>query len=89
MVIAIKASQDSPQVVLERSELVDQRKKRFQVVTVNKGGNGQLYIQDQPLIISFEKLFLRPSSIPKEVDLSLDKESLKEIAEDIGETQDF
>jgi hypothetical protein len=89
IVITIKICQSSPNIELETWELVDDRLKRQQVVTISKGGNNCVYLRGQTLIISFEKLFLRPSSIPKETDICLDDAILKRLAGNIWEEQGF
>lgn len=89
MVITIKIGRSSPNLVLESWELVDDRVKRQQVVMINKSANNHVYIGGQPLAISFDKLFLRPPSKPKETNISLDEAILKEIAEDVWEEQGF
>ncbi|KAJ5239670.1 hypothetical protein N7468_004289 [Penicillium chermesinum] len=89
MVIIIKVRRDAPSIVLERWEPVGGKKKRLQVVTVSKRDNNRIDIQGQPLIIPFEKIFLRQPTIPKERDLSLDEEALAAIADDVWDTQDF
>ena len=89
MVITIKISQNSPNIVLESWELVDDRVKRQQVTTIRKGGNNQVYLQGQPFMISFNKLFLRPPSLPKEMDINFDDAILKKFAMNVWEEQGF
>ncbi|CDM37348.1 unnamed protein product [Penicillium roqueforti FM164] len=89
MVITIKISRSSPNIVLELWELVNDMVKRQQIVTISKGENNRVYLSGQPLIISFEKLFLRPPSIPKETDISLSGAMLRMIAEEVWEEQEF
>lgn len=64
MAITIQVGRSSPNIVLESWELVNDRAKRQQVGTINKGESNHVYLRGQPLIISFDKLFLRPPSIP-------------------------
>lgn len=89
MVITIKIYQSTPEIVLESWEHVNDRAKRNQVVTINKGENGHLYLRGQPFIIGFQKLFLRPPSIPRETDIRFDDHILKELATEIWEEQGF
>jgi hypothetical protein len=89
IVITIKISRSSPNIVLELWELVNDRVKRQQVVTISKGENNHFYLEGQPLIISFNKLFLRPPSILKETNISLDDAILKKIARKVWEEQGF
>ncbi|KAJ6112076.1 hypothetical protein N7523_008137 [Penicillium sp. IBT 18751x] len=89
VVITIKIGRSSPRIVLEAWELVNDRPKRQQVVTISKGENNNVYIRGQPLVIRFDQLFLRPPSIPKEVNIKIGQAELKEIAEDVWEEQGF
>jgi hypothetical protein len=50
------------------------------VVIIGKGENNHLYLRGQPLIIGFDKLFLRPPSIPRETDIIFDDDILKQMA---------
>lgn len=89
VVITIKISGSMPQIVLESWERVNDRPKRTQVVTISKGENNHLYLQGQPLIIGFDKLFLRQPSSPRETDISLDDSVLEELATEVWEEQEF
>ncbi|KAJ5836541.1 hypothetical protein N7447_002567 [Penicillium robsamsonii] len=89
MVITIKIGRSSPNIVLELWELVHDRAKRQQVVTIIKGENNQAYLGGQPLNISFDKLFLRPPTIPKETNISINDAILKKIAGEVWEEQGF
>ena len=79
MVITIKVEQSLPKLVFESRELINDRLERQQVVTIRKGDNNHIYIENQPFIIGFDKLFLRPASTARETDIHLDKDMLKEI----------
>lgn len=87
MVITIKISRSSPNIVLESWEFVSNRVERQQAVTISKGENNHVYLNGDPLIISFDKLFLRPPSIPRETNISIDDAILKKIARNIWEEQ--
>ncbi|CAI7605844.1 unnamed protein product [Penicillium palitans] len=87
MVITIKIDRSLPNVVLESWELVDDRVKCQQVITINKGQNNSVYVDGQPLVIRFDKLFLRPPTIPRETNISIDNTILNEIASEIWEEQ--
>ncbi|KAJ5873541.1 uncharacterized protein N7473_013414 [Penicillium subrubescens] len=89
MVITIKIGRSTPEIVLEMWELVDDRVKHTQVVTISKGENNRIYIPGPPLIIHFNKLFLRQSSIPKEADIIFDESVLEIIATNVWEEQGF
>lgn len=89
MVITIKIGRSLPNIVLESWELVDDRVKCQQVITVNKGRNNSAYVDGQPLVIRFDKLFLRPPTNRRETDISIDNTILNKIASDIWEEQEF
>jgi hypothetical protein len=89
VVITIKISRSMPQIVLESWELVNDRARRTQVVTLSKGENHHFYIRGEPLIIGFDKLFLRQPSSPKETDISLGDSILEELATEVWEEQGF
>ncbi|KAJ5594259.1 uncharacterized protein N7459_000467 [Penicillium hispanicum] len=89
MVITIKINQSSPHIVLESWGLVNDRVHRQQTITIRKGENNHIYLQGQPFNISFNKLFLRPPNIPREKDVSLDDDTLKTIASNVWEEQEF
>lgn len=89
MVITIKIGRSLPNIVLESWELVDDRVKCQQVITVNKGRNNSAYVDGQPLVIRFDKLFLRPPNNRRETDISIDNTILNKIARDIWEEQEF
>ncbi|KAJ5602354.1 hypothetical protein N7537_005310 [Penicillium hordei] len=87
MVITIKIGRSAPTIVLESWEQVDNRVKRQQVVTINKGENNFVYVDGQPLVIRFDQLFLRPPTIPRETDISIENTILIKISRDIWEEQ--
>lgn len=89
MVITIKIGRSSPSISLESWELVDGRAKRQQSVTVSKGGSDTIHVRGDPLVINFDKLFLRSPSCPREVDICFDRSILEEFATDVWEEQEF
>ncbi|KAJ5102097.1 hypothetical protein NUU61_004319 [Penicillium alfredii] len=92
-VITLKIDRSTPSIVFEKWEIDEDcgRKKRNQVLTVKKGENKHIHVQppNEPLTIEFEKLFLRPPTIPGETDIQFDNEKLREIAEEIWYEQGF
>lgn len=89
MVITIKIGRSSPNIALDSWELVNDKVKRQQVITIKKSENNSVYVDGQPLVISFDKLFLRPPTIPRETDITIDNTILNKIATDIWEDQGF
>ncbi|KAJ5507098.1 hypothetical protein N7527_009241 [Penicillium freii] len=83
MVITIKIGRGLPKIVLESWELVDDRAKRQQVIAIKKGRNNSVYVNGQPLVIRFDKLFLRSPTIRRETDISFHSTMLNKIARDI------
>ncbi|KAJ9481155.1 hypothetical protein VN97_g12346 [Penicillium thymicola] len=83
IIITIKIGRSLPNIVLESWELVDDRVKRQRVVTINKGQNDSVVVDGQPLVIRFDKLFLRPPTTARETDISIDNTILNKIARDI------
>ena len=59
MVITIKIGRSSPHIVLEAWERVNDRIQRQQVVTISKGENNHVYLQNQPFTISSFHLFTK------------------------------
>lgn len=82
-VITITIGRSMPRIALESWELYDGRLKRQQVVSIAKGENQHVYLEDQPLVIGFEKLFLRLPEGPRETDIGLVEEALRSIAQEV------
>lgn len=80
-----------PEIVLEKWDLRQGRRYRAQQVTMSKGmgANKHITVSGAPLVIEFDKLLLRPPTIPRETNIQLDTESLKMLAILIWEQQDF
>lgn len=89
MVITIKIGRSLPNIVLESWELVDDRVKCQQGITINKGRNNSVYVDGQPLVIRFDKLFLRSPAIRRETDISFHSTMLNKIARDSWEEQEL
>ncbi|KAJ5171783.1 hypothetical protein N7492_004376 [Penicillium capsulatum] len=84
IVITTRIGRISPEIVLEKWELMDDRAERQQVVAVSKGQHNRVY-KGEPLIIDFDKLFLRLMDDPREKDIPLCKAILEEFASEIWE----
>ncbi|CAI7571535.1 unnamed protein product [Penicillium viridicatum] len=83
MVITIKIGRSLPNIVLESWELVDDR------VKCQQGRNNSVYVDGQPLVIRFDKLFLRSPAIRRETDISFHSTMLNKIARDSWEEQEL
>lgn len=53
------------------------------------GTNKRIRVDGGPLVIEFEKLFLRPSEYPKETDITIDTTMLEKLANAIWKEQEF
>ncbi|KAJ6189199.1 hypothetical protein N7519_004107 [Penicillium mononematosum] len=89
MVITIMIGRSTPEIVLESWEHDNDSAKRTQVVIIGKGENNHLYLRGQPLIIGFDKLFLRPPSTSKETDIIFDDDILKQMGTLVWVEQEF
>ena len=79
IVMTIEISRSSPNVVFDLWKLVNDRVECQQVVMIN----------GQPLVIRFDKLFLRPPTIPKETNISIGNAIIDNIAIEVWEEQGF
>lgn len=88
--IAVKANRKRPMITMERWEWNqnDGKSEKSQHVEIweSKTGEG-VSVSGSPLIIPFHLLFLRASECPRETDLSIGEEELKEIAKWVWEAQ--
>lgn len=89
MVLTINIDHNVPKVTFETWILnYNGRIYRDQVVTVYKEGD-DIHVRGRPLVVEFEKLFLRPSESPEETNISFDGEMLEYIATCVWEAQRF
>lgn len=89
IVLTLAINREKPEIVIEKWELNDNRPHRTRQVTVYMGENNQTIIHDAPLVIEFDKLLLREIAIPKEKDIELDENALKDVAALIWLVQEF
>ncbi|KAJ9296179.1 hypothetical protein DTO271G3_5320 [Paecilomyces variotii] len=74
VVMTLQAKRDTPEIILEKWEPANNGNRcprRKQRVIVYKGSNDTIKVDGGPLIIDFEKLFLRPPGTPKEKNIEL------------------
>ncbi|EPS34829.1 hypothetical protein PDE_09793 [Penicillium oxalicum 114-2] len=83
--LTLRIGRSKPEIRVEKWEIQNDRIHRSQVIWVTKRG-GQTYVSDA-LVISFESVFLRAASCPRERDLEISQEQLKMVAEGIWEEQ--
>ncbi|KAL4746060.1 hypothetical protein BDW72DRAFT_207682 [Aspergillus terricola var. indicus] len=81
MVFTIQIDQNAPNITIEKWESNnDGRKHLEQRIKISKRDNN-ITVSESPLLISFQKLFLRSPSIPRERDVEIDEEKLIWLAE--------
>lgn len=90
IVLTLRINQNKKEIVIdkwEKSTATDRAHLEQRVVVSRSQRAGNVTINGAPLIIGFEKLFLRPPLTPEEVDLQLDDWKLQFIAERIWRRQ--
>lgn len=91
IVLTLRVDRRQPRITVERWERNDNNDRHYlgQSITIYKGANNHLRLSNGPLIIDFEKLFLRPPTIPRERNIEVDEEKLQHLAEEIWDEQGF
>ncbi len=84
--LTLRIDRSQPEIRIEKWEKQNDHIYRSQAIWITKRGN-QTCVSDHPLTISFESLFRRPSSCPRERDLEISEQQLKDVAERIWEDQ--
>lgn len=85
--LTLRVNRTAPVITIEKWKLKNDRIHRSHRITISKRGNGQISVQDGPLIIEFHKLFCRAPSTPRETDVILGQASLESIASTIWSAQ--
>ncbi|KGO76168.1 hypothetical protein PITC_091930 [Penicillium italicum] len=86
--LTLRVDKHEPAIRIEKWKLQDGRPHRFQMIRMTRVSN-QISVTNDPLIIPFEDLFLRPPSTPAERDIQITQQALEDIAETIWEIQGF
>lgn len=89
IVLALTVSRKAPEITIEKWELNNENIQRAQTVNISKSQKGDITVRNEPLVIEFEKLFLRDPEIPKETDIHIDSSKLEKLAGAIWCAQDF
>ncbi|RMJ23264.1 hypothetical protein PHISP_05872 [Aspergillus sp. HF37] len=89
IVFTLAINRQKPEVTIEKWELENNRPHRTQCINVSKGTNDHITVRNDPLVIEFEKLFLREPSVPKEKDIIIDRNELEDLATSIWLVQDI
>lgn len=93
LLFMIKINRRAPEVTIEkwgqRSNHSSTGPHRLQFTIIRKNAKGDIIIRGDPVIIDFEKLFLRQPDAPREKDVQLGAEFLRELAISIWQFQGF
>lgn len=89
VVLTLAINRKGPQITLEKWELRDDRQHRTGRVDISMGTNKRIRVDGGPLVIEFEKLFLRHAEYAREGDITFDTDMLEELATGIWEEQEF
>ncbi|KGO36318.1 hypothetical protein PEX1_029330 [Penicillium expansum] len=86
--LTLRIDRDEPNIRIERWNLHNDRPHRSQVVWIKRASN-RMRVDNHPLVIPFQDLFLRPPSTPAERDLRISAQALEDIADRIWDMQGF
>lgn len=81
-----------PQIIINKWELENNRPGVTQTVTLSKdklGGDQEIKASGTPILIEFNKLFLRGSVSPNEQDIQIEEDTLRRLARIVWKTQEF
>jgi hypothetical protein len=87
--ITLRINRQQPEIIVEKWERENNHPHRKQCVTISMRANKEITVHGDPLIIEFQKLFLRPTEPPRETDLHIDAEMLKRLAVKVWYLQEF
>lgn len=88
LVVILDIDRDTPDIKFETWDYDGRQPRRVQSVRVRKVRK-EVSVDGDPLIISFDRLFLRAPTIPREQDIRFDALGLEEIARNIWVDQGF
>lgn len=86
--LMILVNRRTPEILLEKWETSGGEATKIQEVVVWRDNN-TTFFKGEPLVIEFQKLFLRLSEVPYEKDVTFDQANLKRLAADIWLEQGF
>jgi hypothetical protein len=89
VVVTLQINRQTPETTIEKWELQNDRQRCMQQFIISKSKNQQIIVRNDPLVIQFASLFLRPASIPKETDINVDAGKLQLLATNIWDEQGF
>ncbi|KAL5049368.1 hypothetical protein BDW71DRAFT_217503 [Aspergillus fruticulosus] len=89
-VLTLRIAQDEPRIVIERWESTGNGHGcRQQQVVITRTRSNKVTITGAPLVLEFERLFLRASTIPREQNIEIDNEKLEFLATRVWSKQRF
>ncbi|KAL4808091.1 hypothetical protein BDV18DRAFT_96084 [Aspergillus unguis] len=88
-ILTIWIAEDEPCVVIERWENRDGDGRCQQRVVIKRTCSGQMSITGGPLVLEFERIFLRAPTIPRERNIEIDDEKLEFVARRVWSMQGF
>ncbi|KAJ5168124.1 uncharacterized protein N7482_003718 [Penicillium canariense] len=86
--LTLRINRSKPEIRIEKWVWQNDRIHRSQVTWITKKGE-QTNVSHHPIVISFESLFGRQPTCPREKDVEISQQQLEEIAETIWEGQDW
>jgi hypothetical protein len=87
LAIILAINQQRPEIAIESWERKSSRPHCTQHITISMSANKQVTVHDEPLVIEFQKLFLRPSESSRETDIRINADMLKKLAVKVWELQ--
>ncbi|KAL4911801.1 hypothetical protein BDW62DRAFT_196196 [Aspergillus aurantiobrunneus] len=89
-VLTLRIAQNEPRIVIERWESTGNgHGRRQQQVVITRIRSNKVTITGAPLVLEFERLFLRASTIPREQNIKIDHEKLEFLATRVWSKQRF
>jgi hypothetical protein len=89
-VLTLRIDQHEPRIVIERWESTDNgHGRRQQQVVITRTRRNKVTITGAPLVLEFERIFLRTPAIPREQNIEIDNEKLEFLATRVWDKQRF
>lgn len=88
VVLGLTFNRQTAKITIEKWELEDCRICRTQIITISKSQNGGATVENDPLVIEFDKLFLRDPETPRETDICIDCDELHNLADTIWSSRE-
>lgn len=88
VVLTLIFNRQTIEITIEKRELQNGRIRRTQITTISKSHSGSITVRNEPLVIEFDKLFLRSPETPKETNIYIECDKLEKLADAIWSAQD-